>query len=970
NTAEVSVTFDRAMDTAQGRLEIEGQLFDDKVELTIDDTDLNWNAAGTQLILTVGEPDPNQESVILRFKDLYKANGDKAPDVDVSYIFNRSDAPDSLAPVIDLPHLAGTEPLSFDPTLPYIWFSESVDPATLNHITATNVATSATIDLGVEPGFQRSAFISTAEMQPGEEYEITVGTSLLDAAATAIESENTFTIQIPADYDFGTPTIFGLSDGETDMPIRDLDLYVEFPGGFEPTSISNEDVKLYATTTGEPVRGMHIEVPNTFEGVTGLKISMSAGMRALRTNTEYTLELSGITATGGHEYFSSAPLAFSFTTVDSGSTGMPENARPLFDLEDTSISVSAGDSGPTAEATALILDDDGSFTVSLSGVGYEFSAELEVDADDPMRFELPEGTLIEDSAFTTGWNDMELSINDGTHTVSVILAVYFMPTEEIPEITSPTMSAVLDPADISTLTFDWTHVTGDPALQILVLANMDQGEMSFLDWAFLDPAVDSFPAGERFARHLQPGHNYGLFVIKLVTRFGFQGAGSAMIMGESVIIFSILDPTLGSISGSINLLAPIATAPVILAAHTADDLANGLFVASAYAVEGTDELTWDYFMPNLDDGDYYLTVWVDVLGNDVESDQTTHEDNVGAVYHEGNLIDPATIASAADLTSIDIDLLNWPGRIDVSITSDHAIEGKIQIILCPTGLGRPDASCQWKSNREMNGAQNYDQTLYNIEDGDYEVWAHYDVDGDETLDLLSIGDPAPVTISADTQDVLFDLVIPQGSVSGAITLNMSMPGAKVMAFVFAEGESFDDTVQHFVIAENPSGDGINFSYTVPYIENGTHDIYVAVDYDSDDDADAIGDPWPATVSITGNDATQDFTVDIPVGDLSGTTTSITGTISDEVWVVAYYRGADRATDEPIFVVLATDSGDQKEFSWALNDMPQADYDLYTDLDSDIDGVFDPDAGSATCIAAQVNVPDFSGTPVIMGFLDI
>ncbi|MCK5689893.1 chitobiase/beta-hexosaminidase C-terminal domain-containing protein [Myxococcota bacterium] len=871
NVTEVTVTFDRSMDKTAGRLEIEGELFEDSMELSIADDDLNWNAAGTQLILTVGDPDPNQESVILRFKDLYKANGDKAPDVDISYTFNRNANADPLAPTVDMPNLSASSPLEFDPTLPFIWFSESIDPATLSHISATLAGTEAAINIDPQPGFQRSVAISTAQMEPGQSYDINIGTGLLDAAGTAIDGVTSFTVQIPADFNFGTPKVFGLSDNETAMPINSLVFFVEFPGGFDPASISNEDVKLYVSATGEPVRGMNIEVPNSFEGVSALKISMSPGMRALHTNTQYTLELTGISASGGHSYFEAAPLAFNFTTVDLAGTGFPEDARPLFDLEELTLSLSVEDAGPTVEASALLMDDGESFTVSLAGVGYTFAADLVVDPNNPMSFELPEGTAIESDSFTTGWNDMELIVNDGTNTVSIILPVYYMPSDEIPEITAPAMGAALDldSIDISTFTFDWTHIEGDATVQILVLAEMPEtgmGEPMFMDWAFLDPSVSSFPAGDRFGHLLLPTHNYALFVMKLATRLGLQGAGSAMVMGENVVLFSIIDPALGSISGSINLVAPVAGTPIVMLAHSYDALINGQAFASAIATEGDDALTYDYMLPNLSSGNYVVAVWLDVLGDDIEGDEESNkEDNMWVTYNDGELVNVNTSGTETEKNRIDIDmdLDNWAGRIDVSFTSDTAIQGNLQFVLCPSTTVQPDESCNWwQYGQEMNGAKTLERSLYYLEDGSYNVWANFDVDGDTQNDMLVASTENPIVISGDAQDATFEITVPQGSISGSITLTMAKAGATVTVIALSDGGTIEDSLRYAVTATDSAGTGSSFSYYIPYVESDAYDLYVYVDYEGDDTPEASGMPYPANITVNADDIVQNFTVTI------------------------------------------------------------------------------------------------------------
>ncbi len=867
NFTEVSVTFDRPMDITTGRIEIQTDIFDNEQGWSVTDPELAWNGAATKLTFTPpAAPDPSTDSAIARFTDLKKANGDHVPDVYLPIVLDRTGA-ESVAPVLDSPDPGQSGTITLNPAAPILWFSDAIDPGTLQSITA---ADSGGAPIALSPSvalFGRGITVSTAAMTPGEIYTVTIGTGLLDNAGNALASEVTFDVQIDAGYTPGSAQVVGVADGATDLPLDALALFVRMPEGTDPASIGPDAIRLLQADTLAPVRGVSLSQPPVAFPETAFEVVFPAGTTVLEDDQAYRLVVDHLTGPGGVDVFP-VPLELTFTTVDRDLGGDPNDARPLFDGFETSLTLTRSSDVDVELSAALgIIDDSASLTVRLTGLDGDIDLELVEDMDDPGVWTFLDGDVqFTDPGFSEGYNTLTFEIDDGVRTTLLERQVYFVPDDEIPEITTIANGSTPTLSEAQALALEWTHTVGPADRQVVALLAFDAmfgGEPTIVDFTFLDADATSFDFAERFGPYLQAGSTYGVFVLKQVSAPGEQdSAGDALVFEQNAVLFTVADPALGSISGAINFLASIAGDPVVLLFD--QPLGSGVDpVAGAAARATADPLVYDYSFVNLDAGTYYVVAITDIAGDDVDGDPITQSENLAAFYGTGfGDLTPIVVdlGGTKDITGIVLDANNYPGRINVSVTSDVAIDGDVDIVLCTPAATNPPLDgneCRQAGTTPFAQSTTGTVTAYYVDNGTYSVWVIPDMDDDEQAEnQLRAEASASVVVNDDVHDFMVSFTVPTaGSISGTITSSVTIAG-QVAVFVFNDGDTFGDPFVSLVIAD---GAEPTWTYDIPFMPNGDYDVIVIADDDGSDPPLGANEN-PVSVTVSDDAAVADFTL--------------------------------------------------------------------------------------------------------------
>ncbi|MEW5855299.1 MAG: chitobiase/beta-hexosaminidase C-terminal domain-containing protein [Myxococcota bacterium] len=863
---EVSVTFDRNMDVTRGRIEVREELFEGALSFQVGDPEVSWNAAARKLTLDTSGHVVRQH-LSVRFTELHKANGDPAPDVFLQVLIDRSGTTDTAPPLLDSPSDA-SGPVSLDPHVPVLWFSETLDPATLDAITAAPAAGGPQVDLAPRLTlFGRAVLFSTTEMTPGTVYAITLGTGLLDTAGNPLAAPVTLDVEVPLSFQPGDVEAFGLVEGDVDLPLRNLQMDLRMPQGWDQGSIRPGSVRLSESATGTPVRGFRIQPPSPYALTRYATLLTPPGVPALRPDTGYTVEVQGLTGVGGADLFPNGPFQLSFTTVGEDLLGDPDDARPLFVADDTRVSLSIRDTGVSLDTQVQILDDSASHVVSVTGLGGALDVLVPVDPEVALRWR---GEIsLSDPGFVDGRNDVALTVDDGTREVAVTLPVSRFSDAEIPTISSPADGAVLDVADIPALTLEWTAQSAPSDRTLVVLAESQAlfgGGEGISEFAVVPSDAATFNLGARWGDLMEAGKTYAILVLKQATRDGLEETGGAFIFGRTLVLVSVRDPSLGSISGTITLRAPVAARPVVLLfdQFPVQDVDP---VAFYFSSPGADEVTYSYTIPNLVDGTYYLAAAADVLGNDVGSDPTSDDDNVFAWYGAGP--DPVVVSASGtqDHTGVDVTLDNWPGAIDLSGTSDTPIQGEVHVVICDDTASTPpfDPACSTRVVHDMAGATSDTFLIRYVEDGSWTVWVIADVDGDGELEnhLATEATPSPVVVSGDVEPATVSLTVPTGSISGTFTTSSALDQEIVVA-LWAGNDTPGVDLPYLVVSVPHSGDQQTFPYALSFIPDGTWQLVALVNTDGDPQPEAIHSGAPTFVTITNGSAeTYDGTITIP-----------------------------------------------------------------------------------------------------------
>jgi|GEM_PF-2325474 len=836
--SEVSVTFDVPMNDMRGEANVELNTFGGERRFTLDDADLSWNAARTRLTLTMDAADLGVVYAAVRFSELEKENGARSPDVYLPITVDRSgDTTDDAAPLLDSPRATGTATL--DVRQPYLWFSESLDPATVANITVTEQSTGASVDVTPRAALiGRAVRISLENLAHDTIYELHVPTSVLDAAGNGADAEVTQAFQLSAPSPMGAD-LLAVEDGAADVPTDGVSVFMTLPVAADVHQVEAADVRFTNVTTGAPVRGAQLEVPPVFAFQGAARISFKDGAPDLAHNQQYTLDVDGVTGVGGAA-IAGMPFSRSFETMVDGG-----NARPIVDAQSIEVALEVNDSGVGLSVEVLVYDDNDT-TVSVSNADGTFSEFLDDDGDGFHSF----AGSVDESFFADGETVLTVSVFDGTHTVEFDLPVYRVSEAGIPVIDGDN-PLILDAADLDSFTLTWSHDAENALRQVVYLASTDGGpEPDIIDLAVIDGDATSFELGPRFGAALQPGSNYLLAISK---QFGDDGRvhGSVSRSGDTLVFLQVRDPALGSVSGDILLDGPSA-GPVVAGLFAGTDFNAGP-IAFVPATATANPLVYTYTFVNLDEGDYTVFAVADV-DDDGLFDDDADGDNQDDVSALSNLV---TIAfpAARDATNVDLQIENGAGEVVIDYTIDDAVLGDVTLLACPAGAGVGpgcDQLTQVLAGAPRTGAFRWRF----VPDGSYDIYAMADVNGDGGSDFTATADPSPADVAGDVVNVTLDVNPPNGSVFGVINLPGPLPaGGSIGVAVMPRGAMLGGPPLYFAQA-TPTADPLVWAYTIGAMSDGAYDVYAAV---FDDGQNLMGLEGPAPVDIVGeNSVEQDF----------------------------------------------------------------------------------------------------------------
>jgi len=571
------------------------------------------------------------------------------------------------------------------------------------------------------------------------------------------------------------------------------------------------------------------------------------------------MSASGISGVGGADLFGGGPLTLDWTTV----AGVSSNSRPLF-APGAQVALEVDAEGIKITSDVEIIDDDVSAHLVSVWIRYNGNKVVDLAAlpDDPIHFSVPQANqLLTTPVFAIGWNAVDIVADDTHRQVSMPARVYVTPDIDIPTITSPHFGQAVAQADRGTLQLTWTQSTGAASRMMIAMAELDQSgaPAQMLGFTVVGPDARQFDLGGRFGALMQEGKTYMVIVSDQVTADGLSVVGSSTVYPRNLITFSIIDSLLGQIRGAILLRSALGTPPTVLLFDTLPGQGTSP-IAYTYALAGSNNLTWEYAFANLADrtspNGYYVMAIADVLGNSIQSDPTTQEDDVRAIYGAPTAIEIAS--GARDISSIDLQLDNWPGAVHMTVTSTRTIVGDFVFALCPSTATTPpvDPTCFAAVARKRLNASLADLTAYNVHDGVYSAWAVFDLDGDGIIDygLATRAQPTLLTVASDTQQVTVAIDPPIGAINGTVTT--PVPPAFLAAVVYAHGVAPGPGIQPLYMVWATYTGGLTWSYDISYVANGDYDAYAMTFTSQTVPPSAVAEP--ASVIVNDNTVTQDF----------------------------------------------------------------------------------------------------------------
>ncbi|UCD84888.1 MAG: Ig-like domain-containing protein [Deltaproteobacteria bacterium] len=625
---QITVIFNESMDATRGQMDIRDVYDNTVVDANIGGGSyggtLTWTTTSISndtLLLTLDLPSPIQEGsgYQIEVSDLSDLNSNWI-NSDYWSLITRGPSSDITPPqlIITLP-FDGQEAVprklyDFVENSIMLGFDEAFDPSTVNltNITLTNASGPVPIALNWDVGDGPSPYviILTPELplDPLETYTVGISSGIEDSAGNNFISQNiVFTTAnqpddtIPPQVEATVP-----GDGWIDLDRYGIDGEIGFTEGIDNSTVDIYDITLEETDTGIPVKGLILrenEDPNSWR----FDFQSTRAFPGMEYNTRHTLTISSSSITD----ICGNPLAgysWTFSTVPDGpGTGIGNRLPRIWNVWPDTNATSFENGNVTVNFKINVWDDDGDpltvwvedehsnswFLTYMGSDEYEYNTPVPGDLDSGDEPGITYG----------GWETFTYYVDDGQpgHTISVSNQAYVWPTVDLLNQVSPINGEAVD--------------SGGPTT--LVLQNVDtinavvlMGQyMNFNTW---EPGMFiNFP---EFNQTILPGLSPGfyLWVVMQVasvhgTIFDSGGAGAGY-QGMGVSNFNVVDPTLGSISGTISY-AGASTGPIQVQAYD-----NTTFTGDPVGITIIPG-PGNYTLYNLDTGGYYIQSFMDTNVN-------------------------------------------------------------------------------------------------------------------------------------------------------------------------------------------------------------------------------------------------------------------------------------------------------------------------------------------------------------------
>ncbi len=658
---EIEIIFNEPMDTTRGQMEI-GDAFEDTV-VWAGIGGPGWGGSLTwtdnyTLTLTLSTPSIQEGSGYgIRVQDLSDQNWNWIGDIEWS-IVTQGPASDVAPPqlTLSLPFDGQTgvprKLNDFTQNSIMLGFDETLDPSTITQVNITLTDSSGAVlfdidwDVGDGPSPFTIMLIPDLPLNPLETYTIGISGGIEDSAGNSFISQSiSFTT---ADESDSTPpwveaTLPG--DGWIDLDWWGIDGEIGFNEAIDYSTVDISALTMNETDTGIPIKGLKFEKPGSGESTTwDLDFWSTRAFTGMKPNTQYTLTISSSSISMLD--LCGNPLAgysWTFTTVPEGPiTGQPANRLPrTWDLWPDVNAMSFENGNVTIELGIGARDDDGdTLTVWVED---ENANNWTLTEDSPGSGWYIYETFVPDDFNSgneplityDGWQTFTFYIDDGQpgHTISVSNQVYIWPTADLPNQVSPIYGEGVTLGEPVTLT--WQNVdTANAVMLVGQYINLGTGEEEMF---FTFPTLN-----QTTLTGLTPG-SYMWMVMQMAEVHGeiFEGGGVGVgYQGMLVSNFDVVDPTLGSISGTISYAGP-QTGNIMVAAVTVDPVGIATLLAPG-----------DYTLYNLPDDTYSVISFMDVDG-----DMNPGPEEPFGIYGPGPPT-PVTILGGSDETGIDITLLD------------------------------------------------------------------------------------------------------------------------------------------------------------------------------------------------------------------------------------------------------------------------------------------------------------------------
>ncbi|UCD83483.1 MAG: Ig-like domain-containing protein [Deltaproteobacteria bacterium] len=667
---EINIWFNELMDTTQGNMKIRDAFGQNVVETEIGGGGfggtLTWSTGDT-LTLTLSTISPIQEGNGYNIEawSLNDQSGNKIwSGVRCSFVtYGPPGDTDPPQIVLSIPYDNQTgvprKLHNFAQNMIYLAFDEVLDPSTVNqtNITLTDSAGPVSFDMDWIVGNGPSAFsvmiIPDLPLNPLETYTIGISGGLWDSAGNNFVPQTiTFTTADEPD-DTSPPLVEATvpADGWIDLDQYGIDGDIGFN---EPIDFSTADItaiNLKETNTGIPLKGFQFEGPYYNEGPTiwHLRFYSTRAFPDMEPNTHHTLTISSgsISDISGNLL---ADYSWGFTTVPDGPvTGAGNRLPRIWRVWPDLNAMSFENGNVTIELKIEARDDDGdpltvwaedylsnswTLTAPTGSDRYEYQTNVPDDIDSGN----------EPNITYDGWQTFTFYADDGQpdHTISVSNQVYIWPTVDLPNQVSPINGEVVTSGGPTTLV--WQNV--DTANAVFLMGqyyNLITGEQGM---------CVEFP---EFAQTTLTGLSTGVYawsVNQMAEIHGdsFEGGGMGVgYQGMGVSNFTVADPALGSISGTITYTGP-ATGIVFVEAYT-----NSTFTGDPVSLAVIPDPE-SYTIYNLPDDTYYVHSFRDT-DRDMQYDDG--EEPYG-YYDPPSPADPVTITGGTNQQGIDIEITVVP----------------------------------------------------------------------------------------------------------------------------------------------------------------------------------------------------------------------------------------------------------------------------------------------------------------------
>jgi hypothetical protein len=502
-------------------------------------------------------------------------------------------------------------------------------------------------DVGEGPSPFSIRLIPGLPLNPLETYTIGISGGIKDSAGNNFvpQSISFTTADEPDDNDPPLVEATVPADGWIDLDWGGIEGDVGFNEPIDYSTVNITAINLKETNTEIPLKGLRVEEQEVGEPITWhLRFWSTRAFPGMKPNTQYTLTISSgnISDIGGNLL---TDYSWIFTTVPDGpGTGIqPDNRLPriwevwpdvnAMSFENGNVTIEleidAQDEDPLTVWVEDYLNNVWTLSAPTGSDRYEYQTTVTGDYDSG------------DEPYITydGWQTFTFYVDDGQpgHTISVSNQVYIWPTADLPNQVYPLYDDIITAGDPVTL--EWQNVDTANAVFLIGqyhnLITDEQGmcyefpEFTQTTLTGLSPGLYVWMIGQMASVHGETFEAGG-------TGVGYQGIG--------VSNFTVADPALGSISGTITYGGPAGGA-IFVVAYT-----NSTFTGDP--VEGAIiPDPGNYTIYNLPDDTYYVRSFRDANGN-MEEDWF----EPWGYYDVPSPPDPVTITGGTNKQGINITL--------------------------------------------------------------------------------------------------------------------------------------------------------------------------------------------------------------------------------------------------------------------------------------------------------------------------